>query len=251
MNALIESLNCRIIGERAVKRQRTSAQPARLSFLDGLLSGRIAGGRRLAVLQCGANDGVTGDPINKFVLRNPHAVSAVMVEPIYDVFANLQANYASHAHVKTLNVAVGPDDRIALYRIRPEFSARYRGKNASGKTSVDRDYVLRKAKSLLFVVGVPPKDRIEKVWQTCMTASEIIDSELSAENHDLFVQVDAEGFDDQIVYTIDFKRHRPFAVNYEVIHLGKERHARLRSYLSGHGYDFVRWSKSDEVAILT
>jgi hypothetical protein len=247
--SLLKRINRKLRGKPAVKRPRPSPKTAELGFLDGFLSGRIAGGTRLALLQCGANDGITGDPINGFVLRNPDTVTAVMVEPIPEVFAALQANYAGHARVKTLNVGVGPEESIALYRIRPELAAQYGGINASGKTSFDRDYVLRKATALLDVDGVPPEDRIEMVSQTCMTASQIIDAELSARDRELFVQVDAEGFDDQIVYTIDVERHRPVAINYEVTHLGEERHAGLRSFLSGHGYDFIRWSKSDELAI--
>jgi len=220
-----------------------------LAFLDGFLSGRLSADGRMGLLQCGANDGITVDPVRSFLLRNPGTVSAVLVEPLPDVYASLQANYAGHDHVVTLNVAVGPGDSLELHRIKPAYAAHYHGAIASGVTSFDRDFVLAKATKLLRLEGVAPEDRIETFTQRCLTVSAIIDAHADLLGERPFLQVDAEGFDDRVIYTVDFERHRPIAINYEVQNLGEDRQVALRRHLSDIGYSFVRWSKSDEIAI--
>ena len=64
---------------------------------------------------------------------------------------------------------------------------------------------------------------------------------MSAPRVDLFF-VDANGFDDSVLYTWPFSQRRPARVVFEAKHLGAERFGRLarwlllcRTALSGHG----------------
>ncbi|MGF1552493.1 MAG: FkbM family methyltransferase [Paracoccaceae bacterium] len=217
-------------------------------FIDGFLLGLLTTEKRIPILQCGANDGITHDPIRDFIVSHRDVVTAVLVEPIPDVYDKLAANYADHENITPLNVAVGPHEAIDLYRIKPEYAARYMGITASGITSFNRDYVLRKAKQLLDLDGVPPEDRIERVSQTCHTVSQIIDSHRSRLGDEPFLQIDTEGYDDQVIYTIDFDRHRPIAINYEITHLKSGKSEKLRDYLATKGYRCIRWGETDELA---
>lgn len=220
-----------------------------LEYLDGFLEGQLAAGRSIRILQCGANDGVTVDPVRTFILRHPDKVTAVLVEPLPDVYDALVANYAGHPHVTTLNVAVGPDNEITLYRIKPDYICKYKGIIATGITSFDRNYVLDKAKGMLDMRNVPPEERIEHFTHQCLAVSQIIDAHLSQLGEEPFLQIDAEGFDDEIIYTIDFMRHRPIAINYETTHLSEEKQGALRDYLSTNGYHFIKWKRTDALAV--
>lgn len=224
-------------------------QIQQLEFVDGFLAGQLAAGRRISILQCGANDGVTVDPVRSFILRHTDQVNAVLVEPLPDVYDALVANYADQAQVTTLNIAVGPESEINLYRIKAEYTANYKGIIASGITSFDREYVLKKATDLLDLKEVPPEDRIERVTQKCLTVSQIIEDHADQLGVEPFVQIDAEGYDAQIIYTIDFARHRPIAINYETDHLSEEDLGKLHEYLSSKGYSFIKWKTNDELAV--
>ena len=241
------------LGYQVVRTRPVAPQSAerfeKLEYLDGFLEGQLAAGRPICILQCGANDGVTVDPVRAFILRHPDKVKAVLAEPLPDVFDALVANYADHVNVTTLNVAVGPDRQIILYRIKPEYISKYNGIIATGVTSFDRNYVLNKAAGKLDVRSVPPEDRIEHFMQKCLTVSQIIDAYPAQLGAEPFLQIDAEGFDDQIIYTIDFMRHRPIAINYEVRHLSEEKRGALRDYLSTSGYYFIKWKRTDELAV--
>lgn len=221
-----------------------------LGFIDGFLTGLLAREGKIGVVQCGANDGVTVDPINKFLCRNTAHAQAVLVEPLPDVFDQLKANYGAQNNVSCLNIALGPEGSLTLYRLKAEYSENYRGIIASGITSFDRDFVLRKSEFLVGIDEVAPEDRIEEVKVPCMTVSRVIDDHIDRLGSNPFVQIDAEGFDDQVIYSVDLERHRPLGFNYEFNKLSEQQISDLRKHLANFGYKTVTWGHSDELAYL-
>ena len=221
-----------------------------LNFIDGFLSGHLRNRGNLAILQCGANDGVTVDPVRAFIVRHSNEISAVLVEPLPDVHSRLQENYRASENITTLNVAIGPDREIPLYRIKKKYDAMYSGIIASGITSFDRDFVLRKARNIRGVDSVPVEERIECISVPCLTVSQVIDA-YETLGIEPFLQVDTEGYDDQVIYSIDLGRHRPIAINYEISLLSNYNLQALQNYLAGNGYRCLRWNQSDEIAIRT
>ncbi|WP_299782444.1 FkbM family methyltransferase [uncultured Roseobacter sp.] len=245
----------RLLGlDKVEAEQKAASKPglvtANPEFVDGFLTGLIAREGKIGVLQCGANDGVTVDPINRFLIRNKSNVKAVLVEPLPDVFEQLKENYAGNENVACLNVALGPEGKLTLYRLKAEYSDRYRGIIASGITSFDRNHVLKKSMNLVGIDEIPPEDRVEEVEVECMTVSRLIDDHADRLSDQPFVQIDAEGFDDQVVYSVDLERHRPLGFGYEFNKLSIEKLGKLREHLARHGYSTVTWSKSDELAYL-
>jgi len=66
------------------------------------------------LVQVGAYDGASGDPLEPFLRRN--CVRAVLLEPQPGPFATLQQRYASRAEVLTLQLALADHDgTISLY----------------------------------------------------------------------------------------------------------------------------------------
>ncbi len=64
-----------------------------------------------------------------------------------------------------------------------------------------------------------------------------------------FLQVDAEGFDDKIILSLDLKTYRPIAISYEYVHINGIAYKKLVDYLIKNKYKIVRWRKTDEIAI--
>jgi len=221
-----------------------------LGFIDGFLTGLLVREGKVGVLQCGANDGVTVDPIRRFLVRHQQNVSAVLVEPLPDVFEVLTANYSEHAHVTCLNMALGPAGDMTLYRIRAQYTDLYQGIIASGITSFDRDFVRRKSMLLTGIDDIPLDQRIEEVAVKAVTASDLIEQHSSKIGRKPFVQIDAEGFDDQVIYSVNFDKHRPIGINYEISKLSDDKLSKLRDHLAGYGYKTIRWGQVDELAYL-
>ena len=63
------------------------------------------------------------------------------------------------------------------------------------------------------------------------------------------LQVDAEGYDFEILKTLDFSKIKPRFINYERVLL-KENESVCRDMLTKHGYELVDWGQ-DTLAILT
>ena len=64
---------------------------------------------KLTVIQIGANDGITHDPIHKFIKRD--AWKGVLLEPQSYVYENLLKKiYAKNPGIHPLCAAIGPED---------------------------------------------------------------------------------------------------------------------------------------------
>src|SRR5579859_5236379 len=70
------------------------------------------------VVQIGANDGITSDPVFDFIKR--YRWSGLLVEPLPDIFARLRDNYREARNVILVNSAIGPAKDLTLYRISPK-----------------------------------------------------------------------------------------------------------------------------------
>ena len=63
------------------------------------------------------------------------------------------------------------------------------------------------------------------------------------------LQIDAEGFDDEIIYNSSIEKYNFQIINYEFKNLKIDRLKKLRTFLQNHNYKIFTWKKSDELAI--
>ncbi|MEP1933535.1 MAG: FkbM family methyltransferase, partial [Roseibium sp.] len=164
------------------------------------------------------------------------------------------ANYSFHPSHRIVPAAVGPEDTLTLHAIRPEHWKRFTPTYSSdwpsyraptGVTSTDRNCVLRWVKkhlpdecdpeNLVTELTVPSK-RLTGFLE-CLGKEPVVD----------VLQVDAEGFDDEVIYACDIDLTEPKIIRFEHSHLPEERLARLKKHLSKQ-YDLIE-SKMDVVGI--
>lgn len=239
------------LDQRGRTRAALSNQNTARTFLDGALEALLAmtPSRPLSIVQVGANDGVTNDPLFRFVSVHPDTTSIVLIEPQPDVVEILGENYASHPHATMVNCAIGPESPLVLYRIKPEYQRHYKGIIGSGVTSVNRDHVLGKAERLLPKFrGKTPEDLIESCEVECCVLADVLN------RHEVSVvdvlQVDVEGFDDQVIYASNIGELLPRLINYETSLFAEQQHEVLGRYLDSLGYRRIQWSDEDECALL-
>jgi FkbM family methyltransferase len=176
-------------------------------------------------VQVGANDGVRDDPIRHLILK--HSLRGLLVEPVPSLFNQLQQNYAGTPGLIFENSAIMSTDGVCkLYFIPaapdvPDW--------ALGNVSFDPQVLLKHANEIPNV-----KNRIESVDVTGLSVTSLLKKHaINAVN---ILQVDAEGFDYQVIKMFLEAGLRPEVIHYEFIHLSYEDQARCREMLGAAGY---------------
>ena len=210
----------------------------------------------LNIIQIGANDGQINDPIYDFVMKNKDITNIALIEPQASIIEYLEKNYEQHPSSNIYNLAIGPEDSLKLFRVKPEYydvfiqrylqgSPNYRV--PSGFTSSIKSHVEK------HVTGNIPdnltvEEVIEELVIPCLTLTKFRQSIEWNEKIIHVLQIDTEGMDDQIIYASDIKINSPLMINFEHIHLVKENEEKLHDHLKQNGYHVYKYSNSDTIA---
>jgi len=193
----------------------------------------------VTVIQVGANDGITHDPIHKFIKRDKW--NGVLLEPQKHVFPILEKLYAKNKGITTLNAALGSEDgSTKLYRIG--FSnARW----ATGLATFNKD-VLEEAfengyvEKWASIDGTPIPTEKEK--QIIAEEIQVISTDTLLKsnniNHVDFLQIDTEGFDFEVIklFFANSLQVKPTGIIYEHFHLSEDDINKCEEFLESKGY---------------
>jgi FkbM family methyltransferase len=216
-------------------------------IVPDLLEDFVQSHNSIAIVQIGANVGDTGsDQIYGFLKKwclnrqNDSALTcrAILIEPVRHLFEQLRENYHGFSGVECENVAIA--DRACtrkFYRLRSGI-----------------DLVANGLVPFAEQLGSFLPEQMDSLWShdpanqklrefvkantvaedvVCLSIHDII-SKHHLEKIDL-LQVDTEGYDYEIIRTIDFKHLAPACINYERIHL-KNSEAACRRLLVRNNY---------------
>jgi FkbM family methyltransferase len=194
---------------------------------------------RFSILQVGAFDGVSNDPVHELIRTFRH-VRAVLLEPQPAPYAALRRLWQDDARVVPLQVALdaGCGER-PLYVIAESHSHLhpFAGQVASfSRGHVEtacRRYMWRPSEDAIASVPVATVD-----WRTLVARHGPFD----------LVVIDAEGFDGEIVHLIDLSAHPPGIIIYEHCHLARRMRRRCATRLQGAGYLVRHVNKTDTLA---
>jgi len=179
-------------------------------------------------VQVGAFDGVTADPIYDLVCK--YGWHGILIDPQVEAFELLNKNYAGHRGLQFLNIAVGPHNGdVSLYT---------RGSGMVQAASLHK-HLLNK----------PGRRSRQTQARTvpCWTFSTLLEKADIPNEIDL-VQIDAEGFDYQIIQSIDFMTTRPAMIHYEHMVLSEADRNACLALLASNGYRFLL-EDSDTLAL--
>ena len=195
------------------------------------------------VVQIGAYVGNTpNDPLYAFLrdtLPGHPGRIAVLVEPVREYFEALREAYRDMPTVRLENVAIAEEEgERDFYRLKPGADPTEHGQldwvAQVSSLRPDRfarfdDHEGRRAFLREFSI-------VEKV--TCWTLERLLERH-GVDDVDL-LQIDAEGYDYEILRTIDFSRLRPRFINYERALLHEDEPA-CRAMLTDAGYVLFDW----------
>jgi FkbM family methyltransferase len=190
-------------------------------------------GAAFTVLQIGANDGVSLDPLSSLVRK--HRWSGVLVEPNPVNFEKLQHTYADHPQIRLERAAITTHDgTVTLYRPLdlPDGSK----SPLHGSDTLDLNVTSKLA-------------WVSEDWRSMMEPVEVPAMRLATllEKHGLteidFLLTDTEGHDKIILDQVDLETLRPRFIQFEFIHIPQADLQELKARLRRHGYRLLplRW----------
>lgn len=226
---------------------------------------RVAGIQDFFLCQVGANDGRTNDPVNKFI--RSHKPRALLIEPQPETFKLLEEEYpkSEFPQISLLQIAVGKGSEhggheATLWKISdnfvPEYLKNYKSwANPSGISSFSRNHV--RDFLLKVIPSLESDNRVDDVIDHIQVPQRSL-AKILAEEKVSFVstlQVDAEGFDGEVVnQTLDLVDDgvipKPHLIHFEAKNLGGEEITRLVRRLRLHGYLVVPARGGNALAVV-
>jgi FkbM family methyltransferase len=230
-NMLPESLR------REERREVHQEQPVIRGLLDAF--SRAARDDGVTFVQIGAGDGVRGDPIHPFVVRDDW--SGILVEPVRRVFDRLVANYEGRDNLIFENVAVstaeGYRDFWYLRETDDDVPSWY-----DQLGSFAPEVILKHACSIPGIEGYLAKEQV-----ACTTLAALLDRH-GVDRLDV-LHVDTEGHDYEVIKQLDLDAFSPAIILYEHIHLSEDEAQACARHLASRGYRLQR-DGTDTIAYL-
>jgi FkbM family methyltransferase len=208
-----------------------------------------------SIVQIGAYVGDTdNDPLYRFLHETlpvrPQG-TVVLVEPVAEYFGRLRNAYESLPGVRLENIAIAEEEgERDFYRLgvdpaqygHPEWLAQLGSLRATRMTEMWDRY----EQGLMSALGETAdlktfwlEHRVTERVQ-CATLHQLFDRHQLL--HVDLLQVDAEGYDYEILRSIDFRRVRPRFINYERVLLQDDEPA-CRALLTAAGYILFDWGQ--------
>lgn len=184
-------------------------------------------------IQIGSNDGVTGDPIHFLIVKNKW--KGILIEPIKYLFNRLVKNYNGQKGLIFENVAISRKKELKIfYRMKERKNNIPWWYNQIGsfyKTNVlehgDRIKNIRK-----FLI----KEKVR-----CLSLNDIL-GKYKVKKLDL-LHIDAEGYDYEIINSINFKEIVLGMILYEHKHLDTKNKGLCENFLLDKGYSLIKGEK--------
>jgi len=242
------------IGDDDVYASIGTRRLTRQSSLQNFYDAYFSSGEQARLIQVGANDGVMCDPLRRYLARDGERnIRAVLVEPVPFYYTKLRNLYAGYPNVTFLNLACGASrGRAPLYFIEPSVADQMNGDGppnnwAHGQGSFDRNVVEYWIERNRFR-GEDYVRNLDRYLQSIVSIDvEIIrlsDIEMSAENDNLLLVIDVQGFELEVICGIDWS-HPP---TYIVVEDDLNKAGPIGKYLSIKGY-FYLCGRNDKVFV--
>jgi FkbM family methyltransferase len=190
-------------------------------------------------IQVGAYDGISTDPLRRYVERCRWR--GVMLEPQPGPAAQLRHLYTDNPNIVIIEAAVDSKHGTrTLYTVDCETLPKWAG----GMASFDRGQILRQD---YLIPGI--EKYLRELQVDCIPFSEVIDAHPDGSHLDI-LQIDAEGADGRILSWFPFDKMKPAIVHWEVKNMTKQQQEKALDLLCSQGYLIARSGDEDMLALL-
>jgi len=182
-------------------------------------------------IQIGSNNGLSGDPIRKFIISCRWR--GILIEPVRHLFDRLLVNYKNQPGLSFENVAI---DKEAGYKSFYSIRGAGRGSLVSWYEklgSFSKEHLLKHRRK------IPDfNTRLTEEKVRCITLKNLLEKyQVTKVN---LLHIDAEGYDYEIIKAIPFDEVTPQMILYENKHLSAEDKSGCRKLLRSHGYKLIK-----------
>lgn len=164
-----------------------------------------------AIIQVGANDGVSNDPLRRFIKETKSSV--YLIEPLPFLVKKLKKLYIHQENIKVLQCAILPNKKSAIFYHLDEESALQMGDKwkpwFDQIGSFSKDHLLKHSTEII--------PHIKELNVNCYTLEQVIADEKIDDI--LMLHVDAEGYDIDVLKTISIEKRKPHMILFEQKHL--------------------------------
>ena len=196
--------------------------PAAIDVFDLVVQAEMQRRPEFTFVQIGANDGITDDPIRDYILR--YRWRGLLVEPQPAVFERLAKNYAGQPQLRFANVAVAKTaGKLPLY---------------TAGESGDRHF-LASFDPAVVRKHLAAHESVARIEIDAVPLAELL-RQYEIDRLDL-LQIDAEGYDAEVIRMIDFATLRPTIIQFEHVHLPPAEYAACVALLVGQGYRLTQF----------
>ncbi len=198
--------------------------------LDAIFSSLHNQTKDFFFVQIGAYDGKEHDPISQFV--HHYRWSGILVEPQPEAFERLKRNYAQCPGLIFENAAIANQDGLlTMYRLKDEFAHLFPVDHHL-ITSFKADHITK-----LLSQPVDPGQALEKIEVPSLTLPALF-AKHAVKKIDL-LQIDAEGYDHEIIKMVDFDRIKPKIIRFEHLNLSAVEKCDCMQTLISHNYRLI------------
>jgi len=174
----------------------------------------------LKFIEVGANDGCYNDPVNAWVKK--YHWKGVLIEPVPSAFKDLMGNYRGVPNIFFENVAI-----------------------CNNNNKPQSFYIPKSSKVASLNSKHPPMKKVKQVMIDTMTLNAVVEKYCFEDFN--FLTIDAEGYDFNVLQSLDFNRYKPEIIHYEHRHLGESKED-CEEYLYSYGYKLY-FNKNNTVAL--
>ena len=203
----------------------------------------------IQVVQVGANDGRMHDPVYSLITDN--GLKACLIEPQPNVFERLKENYAGFDGAEFVNAVISDKQgKASFYSLSDSLQVPGKDFNFSGISSLSREHVVRGFQKYARRYGIKARleDCLRKIEVDSMPLSILLENK-NIDKIDI-LQIDAEGFDYEVLKTIDFSKTKPFIIHFEHSSLSDSDKSECWKMLAAQGYSCAI-DGTDSVCLLT
>jgi FkbM family methyltransferase len=215
-------------------------EPGRLRILefdDVICRHMFEFGQACTFVQIGAYDGVSTDPLRKYIDRC--GWRGVMLEPQPRPASQLRELYRGNKGIVILEAALDRERGTrSLYSVESDKLPNWAG----GMASFWREHIL---KHDYLIDGL--ETMLRELSVDCIPFSEVLDV-LPSEKLDL-LQIDAEGADGYILSLFPFDRIHPAIIHWEIKNMTRIQQEEALDILSRHAYRISRSGDEDMLAV--
>jgi len=204
------------------------------------LKALIKSQRQLNIVIVGANDGKINDPIYSFVKEHLNSTNVLLVEPLKLIIPFLESNYAFHPSHQIANCAIGKEGILTLFAVKQEFWDEFQPgyakswpfyRAASGITSAIKAHL----EKCLVRQNIDPNKAIRTLEIPSKELRTLL-TELSWGMQLDVLQIDAEGYDDIVIYNSNISLSKPKLIYFESHNMPNKKSEPLKEFLFKHNY---------------